>query len=249
MILRNSRDNRVHFSDLVWMAKSPKHYAYHVRHPIDPTPAMRLGSLVDAIIFPGTHDFVIWSGRRQGKDWEAFRDRYAAFEIYTDGELETAKACAESVRSSPLAAPYLEGDVQVEMQWEAFGLECAGKVDVCGPTYTTELKVTNCTEPLQFSRHARKRGWPHQLVWYDIGRGGPVRALKIIGVESTPPHVVQVLTLTPRMIERAHQSLTNWTERLRQCEETGHWPGYSEAECDCDIDPWEREDDDADEDV
>lgn len=241
-------DGRVHFSDLKEMAKSPAHYLHSVNAPeTEPTPAMRLGALVDALVFPGTHDWVIWEGgKRQGKAWDDFKMRHAAHEIYTLDELDTAKNIQESLLRDRAAREYLTGEPQVAMQWEAFGLPFATRgIDVLGPRRISDLKVTNCTEPSQFARHARKRLWPQQITLYQTAR--PEWAdyeLAIVGVEATPPHCCTVLVLTPAMVERAHKSLVLWTDRLRACEASGHFPGYTEVPVPCDVDEWEKGDED-----
>lgn len=251
-------DGFVHISDLKWMAKSPYHYRYACEGPRkEASDEMRVGALFDSMVFPGhRRPYVVYEGRRYGKKWDAFEDLHANDDIYTVSEYERAKGAADELLKGPTgeaARPYLIGQHQLVMQWEAFGVQFAsgiegerGGIDVLGDdhAFIADTKLTNCTEPLQFARHARKQLWPQQLVCYAEALVKKPRELVLIGVESTPPHVVTVLTLTPAMIDRAYQSLVLWTEKLRACDASGRWPGYSDAVCECDVDPWEREDDD-----
>jgi len=251
-------DGRVHFSDLKEMAKSPAHYLYSVNAPeTEPTPAMRLGALVDALVFPGTHDYVVWEGSekrkaegkpplRAGNEWETFKKRYAAFEIYDLDELETAKNIADALSRDRAASDYLTGEPQVALEWDAFGLPFVTRgVDVVGWNLISDLKVTNSTEPRRFARHARERLWPQQITLYQTAKlEWADYELAIVGVEATPPHCCTVLVLTPAMIERARKSLVLWTDRLRACEVSDHFPGYTEVPVPCDVDEWEKGDDD-----
>lgn len=256
----------VHFSDLSWLSESAAHYKYALGHPQEPTPAMRVGDLFDRMVFAGSaghkRAWTVYNGRRQGKDWEAFQISHAHETIFTESEHETASEAASELLAGPTgeeARRYLHArntDYQVCLEWEIHGIFCAtgipgerGGIDILGPDFIADVKLTNCTEPIQFARHARRQLWPQQLVWYRDGvqvtRGKRIDKLLLIGVESKPPHVVTVLQLTPAMIERAEQSLVLWVEKLRACHASDRWPGYSDAVQPCDVDAWDTADEEA----
>jgi hypothetical protein len=241
----NRADGRMHWSDLKQLAKSPAHYAYAIDHPRKQTRAMRVGSCLDAIVFPGVRDFVVYEGDRRGKAWDTFAERHATVEIFTASEHEDALGAARAVLESAEAAPYLVGQHQPVVQWEYEGVPCAagiegerGGFDVLNdPAHLADLKGTMTSEPDAFARHSFSMMWHAQLAFYTYG-APHVRERVLIAVEQEPPHVVSVFRLTPALLLAGQKTVRLLIERYKACVASGQWPGYVQSAVDLDVPAW-----------
>ena len=124
--------------------------------------------------------------------------------------------------------------------WDIAGRECEGTPDAVGPSSIADLKITNDTSPGRFPWHARKMGWLAQIAWYDFGvHGGQAEHLTLIAAPNVPPFdpkLVTVYKLTPDACELGHRTWRSHFERLRVCEESNVWPGYSDCVVPLDVD-------------
>ncbi len=96
------------------------------------------------------------------------------------------------------------------------------------------MKVTASVEPAELARHAFRMAWHAQGVCYTRGAlaAGDVADLPtfyLLAVEAQPPHCVTVLRLSDASKAHGHKLLTLWSERHRQCEASGEWPGYVQS--------------------
>jgi len=239
-------DGTVHFSDLKQLAKSPAHYLHAVMFPRVATRPMRIGTLVDFALI-GDASPIIFDGDRRGKAWETFRDSFpAGTEIYTRAEAVDAHQIIASARLDPQAREYLGLDdptrrTQVPLSWTVNGVPRSTRgVDVLIGNRLVDLKVTNCTEPGRFGWHARKMMWHAQLADYeeacrqnniDVSGG-----LYLVGIESTAPHCVTVLRMTPAALEEGRRCVASWIETFKSCAESNQWPGYVQSPVDLDVD-------------
>ena len=81
-------------------------------------------------------------------------------------------------------------------------------------------------------RHAYERMWHAQLAWYQSAlsvRSDDVWQCYLLCVEATAPHCVTVLRVPRGLLADGERSITLWAERFRACEDSGEWPGYTEA--------------------
>jgi hypothetical protein len=175
------------------------------------------------------------------KEWDAAYsvlkgDRCDLGCIVTDDEYEAANGAATSVMTDPAAKERLEGEKQRVIHWDMFGLPWGagiagvrGGFDILGATWLADLKVTDCTEPIRWSKQARRMLYPQQLAAYRAGArfiGRTIDSAHLIGVEFRPPYVVTVLDFEPEDLDDAERDVAAWCERIRQCEASGNWPGY-----------------------
>ena len=253
-MMRHPADNRIHFSELKQHAKSPAHVKLATEGARTISDVMRIGGVADSIVFQHGKGHVLYPGRRAGKEWDAFQIEHPDTYIVIQSELDRAKGAAEAVLKDPAARRALDGcDFQQVMQWDAFGLPCAagvkgqrGGFDALNRAerYIADLKVTSCTEPEQFSRHALNQFWHAQLAWYRWGArslGVPIDSCRLIGVESAPPHNVTVLRLPDSWLARGERLIVAWAERHRACELADAWPGYVQEEIDAIEPAWMTE--------
>lgn len=235
-------ENRVHFSRLKLLSRSPAHYlAAQGKN----TYAMERGSALHSLILGGAEVIAYPGKQRRGKDWESFKADHPGAIILTRTESSKTFAMAASVRSHKLAMSVLEGQHEVEVDWTFLGRDCQSHVDVIGADYVTELKSTADAQPDRFNWHARRMWYLAQLAFYDSavrtkGLCQP-KAHYIVAVESAPPFVVEVFKCTERAIEHGHKTIRLWFERLLSCESARTWPGYCQSIVPLDV-PEEEDD-------
>lgn len=243
MHLRNRADGRVHFSDLAEMRYSPAHYRYRVTTPKEKTRAMTVGALADAMILGG-RGWSLYPGKvRSGREWESFRAAHAGDVIGIASEVDEATDIAAAVLADETAQSLLRApgmQYQTCHQWSAFGLDCScgvpgerGGIDAHSleRRILIDLKVTVSAEPDKLMRHAYERMWHAQLAWYLEAMTGlsSTWTAYLLCVEATAPHCVTVLRVPESILNDGRKSLTLWAERLRACEESGRWPGYTDS--------------------
>ena len=221
------------WSNLKHMGRSAAHFKYYLDNPIPETDAMRIGSRVhDLVLAGGRNRFAIWEGgRRAGKEWDLFNAAHADATILTTDQEDRAGIIASAVKRNPEASAALFGCVtEQRREWTIADRECCGTPDAVGPSSIVDLKVTRDGSPGKFPWHARRMGWLGQLAWYDFGLfGGNATQLAIVAVEDLAPHLVTVYRLTPDAAEMGHRIWRSHFERLRVCEDSGVFPGYSDC--------------------
>ena len=234
-------DGCVHFSDLKQFARSAAHYRHAVANPRESTRVMRIGTLVDRLVFGGELPPIWYGEKRQGNEWKAFALRHAGKDICTQAELDEARPIAAAVKEDPLAQEYLAGSPQVPLRWTMMGVECATRgVDLVGAGFIVDLKVTATTEPERWKWHARRMLYLAQLAFYREGCRqmgiDTSKGLFLCGVEAAAPHPVTVLRLSERALAEGEKCIHLWLEQLRACEASGKWPGYCQSVIELDTD-------------
>lgn len=225
----------VRFSHLKLMALSPAHYRHASTTDREPTKAMRIGTIVDRMIFGGP--LVTYDGTRRGKEWQAFKSEHAGSEIVTASEVAEARPMADSLRANKLAMHWLSGTHQQRIDWTFCGRECRSTPDsfIHGGC-VTDLKSTRCSEPNRFTRDALRMNYHAQLAFYGMALELSVSDPHVIvAVESSAPYTVTVLSLTEAAVEQGRKLCRLWMERLIVCEASGEWPGYAQSVVDLDV--------------
>ena len=234
-LLIDPRTLPVRFHNMKAMGQSAAHcLASFQDRRFDSLP-IRIGAGSHAMMFD--QPWTVFPGKvRNGKVWDAFKSEHSDKPILNAKERDVAEAIAASVRAHDEAAALLFGPEMIREQtinWQQLGRSRRSTPDVRGPHWIVELKTTRCAEPGRFTRDGMFRGYHAQLadqmnaVEYETGRR-PSKAY-IVAVESSPPHVVTVMELTDRAIERGDSLCRGWLERLLVCEADNSWPGYREC--------------------
>ena len=235
----------INFSSLKHMALSPAHYRLACDTPFEPTRAMRIGSATHRLVLgdgPGKR-IVRYDGDRRGKAWQDFAAAHADADILTASEWDEAERIAQAVHRSAAARQLLDGArYEVPLRWTMAGLECqTGGVDVLGTGYLADLKTCATTEPRALMRDVVQRQYHAQLAFYRAGaraNGHTVAACYLVCVESSAPHCVVVLRISDALLDAGERACHLWLERVKACQESDTWPGYTEAVLDLDAPPW-----------
>jgi hypothetical protein len=229
----------VRFSRLKRMSQSPLHYWQSCQFDDDDTLARRIGRGVHALLFG--QPLVVWHARRQGNAWKDFEAEHDGEEILNEKEHAHASAVANAIKSDPIAAPLLFDGMTLEkrLTWKLDGRDCSGIPDSRGSRRVVDLKTARTTEPDRFVRASTWMSYHAQLAWYQDGielAGLPrPEECYIVAVESVAPYAVTTLRLTERALDMGRRINRLWWEKLRGCEATNQWPGYSQSIVDFDI--------------
>ncbi len=212
------------FSRLKHFSASPLHYWQAVQDDKDDTIAMRFGRGVHALVL-GTPVIRFPGKTRQGKMWEAFKERHADKEILSGKEWDRANGMVDAIRRHSLANEALFAGTTLEetIEWEFNGKACTSRPDArCGTDRNVDLKTTKCAEPRKFERDAMWRGYHAQFSYY--GRaikecfGAFPKESLCVAVESVKPFAITVLELTPGALVEGEKCWRLWFERVQQCE-------------------------------
>jgi hypothetical protein len=203
---------------------------------------MRLGRLVHQMVLVPHVPVCVYEGARRGKDWELFKSSNSGEEtIYTQSERDAAMSIAHAVLSDPVAGPMLkaEGFRERRIEWERAGRKCAGTPDFFSYRALIDLKTCATADPRRWTGRfgeIRKRHYDAQVAWYAdaIETCGFRRPSEVylVAVETRAPYPVVAYRICDSELEHGRRTYTAWLEMLRVCEESNHFPGYSQIAVD-----------------
>jgi hypothetical protein len=233
--LVDPRSLPVRFSRLKLFGKSAAHY-YHAcqEEDVEETLALRLGAGSHAMLFE--QPVVCFDGVRRGRAWERFAANHAEAAILNRREWDIANTVVAAVRGNKVAMSLLFEDTIIEQRidWRHINdRACRSTPDARAKKRVTDLKSTRSADPKWFSRDAWRLWYYAQLAFYgdaiEFETGSAPSEYYLIAVESTEPNPVTVFQLTDELVEHGHKINRLWFEQLLGCEQSGHWPEYSET--------------------
>jgi len=235
--------NAANYSVLKHAQRSAAHML-HAMTPKDPTPAMLLGSLVDALLFAPEQialrfveapdmDRRTKSGREQ---WDTFNLSIAEGCRVIDADTwEKAHRMVDAIRRNRTARALLNGHrYQIPMVWTDAdtGVRCKALADSVLPGLTiTDLKTTTCADAREFARNAASLAYHMQSAFYCDGWRectGEDLPYTFIVVESAEPHAVAVYRLEDAAIDAGRIRYKSALQLFADCTRSGHWPGYAD---------------------
>ena len=147
--------------------------------------------------------------------------------------MAAALGCANAVRKHPISWRHLSGGFkELTLTWTdpATGLPCKGRLDHTS-THLVDLKTAARVSRRQFASAAATLGYHGQLAYYMDGlhaNGIEVHHEPIlIVVQSEPPHDVIAYRVPGNVIEQGRTEYQRLLEKLRDCLDSGSWPGVA----------------------
>lgn len=242
------RLDRVNWSSLKWIGKSPAHYRHNLLTPFEDTDAMKLGRACHLAVFEPERfrsTCVVWDdGPRRGDAWKRFLQRHEGHEVLTADQHEKAVAIGQAARANAFAAPFLSGGkAEQTVLWThtaptvaelpGYSFDCRGRLDfVADIGAIVDLKTTKDASPLGFGRQAGNLEYHVQAAWYVDGfkvATGRELPYVIIAVESFAPYVVTVVKVEPDDLELGRERYRQHLDTLNHCRQNNHWPAYAEG--------------------
>ena len=231
-------DPAVSASHLHAVAKSPYHYWSRYldpkRTPVEPTAAMRLGSLVHCAVLEPDDLLQRYSVApdRRTKEGKAAVARMAAegIEAVSETDMALALSMAGSVRLHPAAAALLaQGKAEQSFWWDdaATGLRCKCRPDWYYGATVVDLKTTTDASPSGFARSIATFRYHVQASHYLAGLHGAERFV-FIAVEKTAPYAVAVYELDAAALTAGDELRQRDMRVIADCQATKEWPGYGD---------------------
>ena len=230
-------DPAVSASHLHAIAKSPQHYWSRYldpqRQPVEPTAAMRLGSLVHcAVLEPEElhkrYSTCLPRNTKAGKE-QAAELAAAGIEAVTESDMDLALAMAASVRSHPVAAELLSVGIAEQSVWwddAATGLRCKCRPDWVNGLTIVDLKTTTDASPAGFARSVAQYGYHTQQAHY-LDSHIADRFI-FLAVEKTYPYAVAVYELDADAVAVGKQLQQSSLQAIANCKDAQAWPGYTD---------------------
>lgn len=241
-------------SGLDLIRKAPAIYRWRQANPTEQTPAMRLGTLTHTVVLEPdafAHSVI---ARPEGIDrrTSAGKADWAAFEIEADGkeiitveEMAKLAAIQQAVHTHPAAAKALAGSPTIEQSifWDVDGIACRCRPDaVTEKGVIVDLKTTRDASQEGFAKSIAQYRYHVQAAFYSDGYkaafGEAPRGFVFIAVETEPPYLVAVYVASEAMTQRGRIDYQTDLDTFRRCQESGTWPGYSDAPLTIDLPKW-----------
>lgn len=229
-------DPAVSASHLKAVMQSPYHYwARYLdprRTPVEPTAAMKLGSLVHcAVLEPSelASRYGVCGPRntKAGKE-QAEQMAAAGIEAVTASDMLTANCMADSVHRHPAASALLaQGKAEQSFWWDdiATGLRCKCRPDWFDGFTVVDLKTTTDASPKGFARSIAGFSYHVQASHYLAGLPDAKQFI-FIAVETTAPYAVAVYQLDAAAMAVANELRQHNMRVIADCHATNEWPGY-----------------------
>jgi hypothetical protein len=209
------------------MGRSPAHYLHQLHNPMEPTAAMQIGTAIHAAVLGGAAPIIYPGASRRGKAWDEFKLVNEGRLILNETEADTVARVVGAIVENPNAMIVLKGEREKMVKWNHGDRACQSTPDVHSPgSHITDLKTCKSAKPNDFLWQAKKLCYHSQLAFYDAAVGG-VPDHYIVAAETSPPYPVVVYRIARSTIEMGAALWRSWFERLRVCEDSNDWPGYS----------------------
>ena len=231
-------DPAISASHLHAVAKSPYHYWSRFLDPqrpkVEPTAAMRLGSLVHcAVLEPDelTTRYGVCPSRttKAGKE-QAAAMQAAGIEAVTSSDMELALAMAGAVRSHQAAAALLRsGAAEQSFWWDdaPTGMRCKCRPDWLNGTTVVDLKTTTDASPAGFAKSVANFRYHVQANHYLAGLAA--ERFVFIAVEKSYPYAVGVYELDADAMQCGEELRRNDMQTIADCRAILEWPGYDNS--------------------
>jgi hypothetical protein len=229
-------DPAVSASHLHAVAASPYHYWKRFLDPsrqqLEPTAAMRLGTLVHcAVLEPDEllQRYGVCGPRntKAGKE-QAVAMAADGIEAVSEADMTLALSMAAAVREHPAAASLLQaGKAEQSFWWDdtATGLRCKCRPDWYHGATVVDLKTTTDASPAGFAKSVASFRYHVQANHYLAGTFA--ERFIFIAVEKTYPFAVGVYELDADALAHGEDLRRRDLTTIADCRAIGEWPGYS----------------------
>lgn len=252
----NALKERVNWSTLKELLRSPQHYQHRLAAAREDTDAMVLGRCVHLGVFEPNRfatEVMAWTGGvRRGAFWEHFRIQCLGQEILREDDFERCLAIQRAVRDAPAARQYLMGGTaELTVLWThetpavngvlGYSLDMRSRLDFVTPTAIVDLKTARDASPSGFGRAVGTyRLHTQGALYVDAYERATGRRLPyvLLVVESVPPHAVVVYRVPDALLDLGREEYQALLGRLHACRRDSLWPGYAEAEMELTLPRW-----------
>lgn len=216
-------------------AKSMLHMHHQMTgKPTDPTPAMRWGKLVHAVVLEPVEfkrNVAVFAGPKKGKAWDEFKEKHDAEWIVSQDEVSDLMAISTAVHGNQAAHRLIEQTMhEVVFSWSGTYGTAKARLDGYDDRHgglILELKTTSAIEPRSFAKQFANLGYGLSAGWYK--EGTLANAFSMITVESKPPYDVIVYSIGSDIIEAAREKACQIAMQYLCCCTARMWPGLADG--------------------
>lgn len=240
------------FSSLKNLAKSPLKYQHALQNPMQPTPAMELGSAVHcAVLEPHAFQqrYGLFDGTKRGAAWENWQHSNPGRIALKPDAWEDVLAMQAMVAN---VFPLRKGEAETTVTFDVFGEPCKGRIDWLHDDYLLDLKTCADCSPTGFGNASARYMYHAQMAWYRQGvykaTGEWLDAI-IVAIENKAPFECAVYRLSEEALEYGWQECEELMQKLTHCRELDHWQGAVQGVQVLDLPGWYTAAEDSVEDI
>jgi hypothetical protein len=201
------------------------------------TDAMRLGTILHALVIEGSRQYRTWPGKKVGKDWKQFKAECDADGTYilqkygkTDEEVMIESQVGAILRNK-MAVKLIEQTAVREQTilWDEKDVACKSRLDfLTGHGPIADLKTAADPRPHKFFRQMDELGYHYSAAFYEMSRDALQQSNYIhpyywIVVSKKPWFYCEVYPLDPAVRDEAREMINIKLNQFRICQETGNW--------------------------
>lgn len=246
----------------------PARLPVYMREEFEETPAMRMGTIIHAMILepdklppavavkPDTYPGEDAKGKPVDKKWTRAAKYCADWEdaqkasgrlLLSSDEWERTLGCVESIRRHSRAYLFENGMAEVSVFTSAWGGITKTRPDFVprqAPVLLDIKKVSDgMSEPNAFAKLAVDRGYHRQAASYlrswNEETGETRTHVLFVVVEDVAPYLVSMIHLGPQTMQAGWDDYRRRLDLFRQCEERGEWPGRTELPVEVEAKEWQ----------
>lgn len=212
-----------------------------------PTDAMILGSCLHTCFLEpdkAMERITVWPekcGARRGSEWKTFKEVNSARYVITENAYGQLQGMLASLRKHPVVKEWMariEG-VEVAATGEIDGLPMKGRCDALSDDPMFDLKKTTTCDYAAVQRTVIKYGYDIQAAVYR--RLFNRERFVLLFVEDDPPYDVVAYELNSRMLKRAELTVKSLISQVKECEQSGVWPGRCDEIVEMELPAWIEE--------
>lgn len=233
---------------------TPAHLRYQMLHGgPEPTRALDLGWLAHlAVLEPERFQDEVVVPPKLDRRTAAGKAAWAQFEAANPGKLHVApeeydhaRGMRDALLANPATAGFFRGTghSEVSIVWEdaPTGVLCKARIDrvafVDEWPVVGDLKTARAADRRSFEQAAYRWGYHIQAAHYLAGlgalvpipEGNPYRRFVFFVVESSPPYCTAYYEFDEAAMAQAERERQRHLRTWCRCQDSGIWPGYSEA--------------------
>jgi hypothetical protein len=188
--------------------------------------------------------YVVWYGkRRQGKEWDQFKEDNATRTILDRDDYDTITRMSSAIEENDLAAGLISECEHEVVFRHMCGGNLARQCRVDGVSHFGPIiDLKSCEGLGEFKANFRRYGYHRQAQWYrDLVSAvdGESHEFSFIAVEKKPPYAVGIFKMDDEYARIAEQELADAMDRLERCLTSNEWK-RDEPEVQV-LTPWKRE--------
>ena len=234
--------------------QSPAHYAWRKDHALEPTPAMRFGTLAHtAILEPHLLDSLVIApdrprpskkqinAKKPAPETVELIDFWKRWDAENSGKIAVSEedrvklfGVRDAVMNHPIARKALDTDIRECSVFVKFNLggSVLRKLRIDAVRGNALVDVKTIENALTFEAQAFDLRYYRQAAfyldgWNDAHPNDKKDAFVFIAVEKEPPHGVIVYEIDAEALGRGREEYINLLVKFIECEATNTWPNYS----------------------